>query len=56
MAKTKTKPVTTKGLDPALYRAARIQALKEGMNIGPWLNDLIREKLLEVKKEDKVKR
>jgi len=37
--------ITIRGLDPNLYRLARIEALKEGRAIGRWLNELIREKL-----------
>ena len=37
----KTK-ITIRNLDPELYKQARIRALKEGKNLGTWVNEAIK--------------
>ena len=37
-----TKPIMIRGLDPALHHLARIEALKRGLTIGEYYNDLLR--------------
>ena len=44
------KPVSIRGLDPELYKLAKIEALKEGKTIGQWLNETIQDKLNKIKK------
>ncbi len=39
------KPVNVRGLDHDLYLRARAQAIREGKNIGEWLNKVIEDKL-----------
>ncbi len=39
-------PVSIRGLDIKLYREARADAVRRGINIGDWLNQAIKEKLL----------
>jgi hypothetical protein len=37
--------LTVRGINVALYTEARAQAIREGKNIGAWINEAIREKL-----------
>ena len=37
--------ITIRGLDPALYKLARIEALREGRTVAQWIGDSIRESL-----------
>ena len=48
----KQNKVTIRGIDPELYKLARIEALKEGKAIGRWLNGLIKKELSKIKKEE----
>lgn len=48
----KQSKVTIRGIDPELYKLARIEALKKGKAVGRWLNELIKEELSKIKKEE----
>jgi len=48
MKQTVTKQV--KNLDPDIYRAARAAAVKEGVNLGVWITQALKEKLEREKK------
>ena len=37
--------MTIRGLDPQLYKLARIEALREGVTIAEWLNNAMRDSL-----------
>lgn len=37
--------ITIRGLDPRLYRLARIEALREGKTVAQWINLCIRKRL-----------
>ncbi len=51
----KQKPVSIRGLDHNLYLEARAQAIREGKNIGEWLNETIGYRLAQVE-TDKAER
>lgn len=34
-----------RGLDPELFKLAKIEAIKEGKNVGDWLNEAIKKRL-----------
>jgi len=38
-------PRSIRGLDPELVKQARIEALKQGVSLGKWLNEAIAIKL-----------
>lgn len=45
LKKIKLTPVSVRGLDHVLYTEARLEAIREGKNIGEWINEAIKEKL-----------
>jgi hypothetical protein len=43
--KPKGDRVSVRGIDPKLWRKARIAAMKEGLAMGEWINKLISNKI-----------
>ena len=44
--KPKGDRVSVRGIDPGLWREARIAAMKEGLTMGGWINKLISDKII----------
>jgi len=43
--KIRLSPISIRGLDYDLYKEARSQSIREGKNIGQWINEAIEKKL-----------